>query len=522
MTYPTYKTYKSSFTRDRLFTAAVYILLFLYSLYPYIDFDWGWHYRYGQYFWQHFRLYSADTFSWTLPGYAWINHSWAYDPLLYLTFNAVGFLGLSIIGALICVAIFYFLTKPFKLSFWQKGLLAIPLVQLTSGVVWQGPRSQIISLLFLSILMYLIFKDRQVASFAYLQKKWVLWSLPVFFFFWANFHGYFTLGLLILGIFVTCQIIETVTSLRVPASGGAKQSLSFKRLLRRFTPRNDGTSNWPLIASFLASIAVTLINPFGFRVYEEALRHSSSPLLHYILEWDPVQIPSEFFTFFACFVLLLSAGLIWRIIKKQSIHTDLPMIICSLIVLYLAWGARRYMAVFIVVTIPFAALILQDLKLNLEKLKATGFVFIILCAISLEIALFRRLPPYHLTNFSFNDYCQQGSHCSTAATDYLIAHPPQGAGFNFYDWGGFLIGRGVPVKLFIDGRMHLWEKDNYSPFLDYQKIFYEGDVKRFDKYHFDWVFVPKGASLLKALESGDHGSWQEVFGDEMAVLLIRK
>jgi hypothetical protein len=68
----------------------VYAALLIYLIYPYADYDWGWHYRYGEYLFTHGQLLRHDIYSWTMPGYEWVNHSWLYDPFLYILYNQTG------------------------------------------------------------------------------------------------------------------------------------------------------------------------------------------------------------------------------------------------------------------------------------------------------------------------------------------------------------------------------------------------------------------------------------------------
>src|SRR5260221_8474664 len=65
--------------RDVIFTISIYFIVFLYSIHPETDRDWGWHLKYGEYFFTHGKLLNEDIYSSTLPGYHWVNHSWIYD-----------------------------------------------------------------------------------------------------------------------------------------------------------------------------------------------------------------------------------------------------------------------------------------------------------------------------------------------------------------------------------------------------------------------------------------------------------
>lgn len=100
--------------KERYLSLLIYIVLFLFLLYPYRDYDWGWHFKQGEYLITHGSLYLKDTFSSTLPGYEWINHEWLYDPLVYVIFSTTSFLGLSIMGAIVAFFTFYFCVKVTK------------------------------------------------------------------------------------------------------------------------------------------------------------------------------------------------------------------------------------------------------------------------------------------------------------------------------------------------------------------------------------------------------------------------
>ena len=52
---------------DSVPSVLVYPVLLLFLIYPYGDYDWGWHYRYGEYFWTHGRILRQDVYSWTWP-----------------------------------------------------------------------------------------------------------------------------------------------------------------------------------------------------------------------------------------------------------------------------------------------------------------------------------------------------------------------------------------------------------------------------------------------------------------------
>ncbi len=326
----------------------------------------------------------------------------------------------------------------------------------------------------------------------------------VLFLLWANLHGSFVFGLVVLGLFAFSCIIGQ--------SKNTKKAFDVK-ITQRFLVFS---------ALFFVSVAASLLNPWTYQVYLEALRHSSSPLLKYILEWDPAQINSSFFLIFLVYTVIFCT-----VMSIRRKITDLPFLLSFIASSYLALSARRYMALFIIVNIPFLAYSFQSFKFDLNRFKATSYILFIVIAVAYEIVFFRALPSYHLYklwNYSITDYCELGSGCSEKMTQYLIHNPPKGRGFNFYDIGGYLIGRGVPAKLFIDGRMHLWENpDHYQVFLEYQKMYYEGDFNRFNKYHFDWILVQKDSIPFQVIRKTNKlGKWKVMFQDGNLVYAVRE
>lgn len=478
------------------FSALVYILLFIFLLYPYRDYDWGWHYRLGEYFIKNGRMMLSDPYSWTMEGYVWSNHEWLYQPFHYVFFNTFSFLGMSIAGAVLSLLWFYLGIKRYDLSYWQKAILAFVFANLIGGVVWQGLRVQMVGTTFLAVLIYLIPNIRT-------GHKKTLMLLPFMFLLWANIHGYFIMGMCLFGIVLLSQVIIEFKNHGMQKDG------------RVFIPK-------PLcfgIASFFACFAATLANPFTYHIYLEGLRHLSNPLLKYILEWVPFSWDSSF----ALLILLYSIFIAGFFIKRRKI-SDLPYIFIFLFMMYYAIVARRYVATYAVVTLPIAAMFFKRVPFHFEKYKTTVFLFLICCLIGFEIGIFRRIPNYHLLHYTFHDYCKFGSNCSEGLVAYLKKNPPKGKGLNFYDWGGYFIGRGVPAKLFIDGRMHLWTdpKTGFQPFLAYQRMYYEKDYELFNKYDFDWLIISTKSPLFEKIASvKDLGMWTVKFADSETAYLVR-
>jgi hypothetical protein len=480
---------------ERVSGALVYAALLVFLMNPYADYDWGWHYRYGEYLLTHGRILREDIFSWTMPGYQWVNHAWLYDPLLYFLYNRTSFFGLSIAGGITALLTFYLCIRQTPLVFWQKAILAVFFAALSKEALMQGLRTQVVGLLLFAILVDLLFRERE-------GQTWPPWAFPGLFLLWVNLHGSFLLGLVVLGVYVTCDFV--ILKIRGTA-----------------LPRR-----WFLVAgSFLASLVVAFVNPFTYHAYWEAVRHFGSPLLQDVIEWKSPDFSEIVGLIFLSYLLLLVFGFVAR--RKLA---DLPWLVIAALTFYLAVTSRRNVPVFLVVTMPFAAMVVKDLRLRVEGLARTSIAFALMVAIFGMAVFDRRAEFRDLWSSSMRVYCWYGPSCSEGLARYLLRRPPVGRGFNFYDWGGHMIGMGVKAPVFIDGRMHTWERDGYRPMADYMAMYIRHDLETFDRYQFDWVMVPTNSKFARelvthrSLSSGLPGSelWEIAYRDDIALYLVRK
>jgi hypothetical protein len=449
---------------ERVTTVLVYAALLIYSTFPYSDFDWGWHYRYGEYFFTHGRVLRHDIFSWTMPGYAWVNHSWLFDPLLYVIYTRFSLIGLSIAGALASVLTFYLSVRRAHPTYWQTAILAVFYAALTKDIMMQGLRTQVVGLLLLALLGDLLARQRE-------GRNWPQWVLPGLFCIWANLHGSFLLGLVVFGAYV--------------AWDAALAQVRGSALSRR----------WFMFAgSFLASIAATLVNPFTYGVYVEARRHFGNPHLTYVVEWMAPNFSELVGMAFVAYTLVVAYGFFTR----RSL-ADVPHILIAAGTFYMAATTRRHVAVFVVLTLPVVASVIAGLRFRVVGVARTSAALAVMI-VTFGLVVFDRRAAYHdVLHSSMRTYCYYGPHCSEGLTEFLLQHPPVGRGFTFYDWGGHLIGRGVQAKLYIDGRMHLWERSDYQPMAEYRAIYVLNDMDAFRRHKFDWILVPRESDFVKNL-----------------------
>lgn len=457
-----------------------YIVVFTFSLNNSSDSDLGWHLKYGEYFFRYGKILKENIFSTQMPGFQWFNSSWATDLLTYFTFNRFGFMGLSVLGALIITLTFYFFAKVAKLSFWHQAFVFPIILFLEEPLTAVSFRGHLLTLLFISFLYYIFEKYKNG------NKRLLFAAIPLFIL-WSNFHGEFILGL---GLFAGLIVLQML---------GKRQDFF-------------------LLLIFFLAIMATLINPFGLHIYEESFRHFGNPLQQYIIEWLPFDTFSPLWWNLIAWGFILFLSLI-VIIRRKKFRENLPFIgITSLLLLFSFW-MRRYAWPMYLISIPIVVYLIDSFKPK-NKFILTSLPLIIFIAYYFFNILIEN-PAYQLQVMSWDNYCYFYVKCSPKAAEYLINSNPKGKLLSFYNWGGWLIWKYPDIKPSIDGRMHLWQDENgYSAFEEYYS--YEQNWKEVDKSNYDIVFMPPTKPIHKQLmELVKEKKWKILYQDKYAYIFSR-
>jgi len=472
-----------------------FIVVFTASLYAPSDSDLGWHLKYGEYFYKNHTILRENIYSTMMAGYHWINSSWATDLLIYTTFRRFGFIGLSILGAIVITAIFYFFAKAAKLTFWDKAVLFPLLLYMEKPFFEVSFRGQLLSLLGTGILYFLL------SEFEQGKKHKIFLTIPLFFV-WSNFHGQFLLGL---GLFFLWSGLYLGKNFYIARSSEKKTQLL-----------HDGKI---LISSFLLGVTATLINPFGIGVLTESLRHFGNPLQKYIVEWIPFERFSIFWwnlifwdiLFLASLYILRLKGLLWH-----KIHYVIP----TLLLLVFSFFVRRYTWSMLLVSLPVVCILVSYLRPKLAEVSGTIACMLLVFVYIWVIII--KAPKDNIMAMSWDRFCYQYVGCSPASAEFLSEKKYQGKMLTFYNWGGWLIWNYPQIKPSIDGRMHLWrDEKGYSAFAEYYP--YEQSWKNIDASDYDVVYMtPKKPLYQKLAGLVKEDKWEIAYQDNYAAVFVRK
>jgi len=354
------------------------------------DTDFWWHLKTGQYIVEHRSLPVPDPFAYTTSlthedqvQHFNLTHEWLAQALLFMVYSVAGFPAIVVVRALILTTVCALagrLAARLSANFYA-GIVAA-FATASVAIEFTADRPTLVTFLFVAFFVTL------------LELRVALWLLPAISLFWANSHGGFFLGWVILLAYCT----------------------EHRRRL------------WLITA---CSIAVSGLNPNGFGAITTLLKYRQSELTTSLLEWQRSSLwgsPYGFdiLLYLAAIVLLYS----WR--RVRPAHW----------ILFAAFAVASLMAFRNILLIGFLAPILIaayfPFQFKLSRIFAWVTPILLVAAIARGSSFQFRVATWTTP---------------AAAADYLLANHFTGPLFNTYEQGGYLIWRLYPQnRVFIDGR----------------------------------------------------------------------
>ncbi len=392
---------------------SVFLFVFLFAFYSIrsaatLDPDFGWHLQFGRLIGTTGKIPLTDPYSYTMPSYHFVDHEWGMDIIIAKVYDSFGMWPLTIGAALIGITTLIIIGRGTNLR-W--GAIVLFLVGGTL-IEFVGVRPQIISWLFLAVLTSLLFQKNLWQRYRFF--------LPLLFLLWANLHGGFAIGIVVLGIFVFGQMAES----------------------RTFDSKD--------FAVFIFSFLATLCNPYGYHLWTEVLKSATDPVLrNSVQEWFPAIYSANLaFWIYAA----LSVFLLVRYHKRFS-NTQC-VLYCVLFISGMT--SIRNIAIFVIVsfypTIKGIEYLYEEAgrhQFGKERFKKGYSVFFIICLLFF-------LPQLGLFTYEIVVFQAGLASYPMGAVRYLRSHMPKGQIFSTYGWGGYLLWQLPEKKVFIDGRMPSW------------------------------------------------------------------
>jgi tetratricopeptide (TPR) repeat protein len=465
----------------------LFTLLVISQINTIVDSDLWCHFKTGEYIVKNLNVPQMDIFSYTLENQAWVDHEWLSQVLLYAVFAKFGWLGVNILKALVVSLCFFLLL--FLSIFRYKKIVYAVLLAILSALAFgyrSFARPEMFSYLLLCLFFYILEDERKI------------YILPLLQILWANLHGYFILGPVLIFLYSMGEMIS-----------GNK--IKAKRLS----------------VILCLTILGCFINPYFYKgaVYPiNVLTGIFSGQKLYLRDIQELMMPLSAgfgkYVFFWILAVLSSVTFLINL-KKAKIHH----VLIFLGAFAASYIAVRNMPVFIFIAMPLAVINLNEAGLTkgiIEKKYYAAFVLIISVAIyfftSNMYYVFIKQSEFKNTGYKMSELLMPSKAC-----DFLENNGIKGPVFNSIDFGHYISYRFYPEKrTFIDARTELYEDDFYK---SYQKAYnYPREWEMLqEKYNFNIALIRHTFSgterILKYLYNNK--SWALVYYDEISAVFLR-
>jgi hypothetical protein len=447
------------------------------------DPDIYWHIATGKWMLTERAFPREDIFSHTVHGRPWVNMEWLAQVILSWTYDWLGWRGLVLLSGLVTALTFALLYVLLALELRATVALGAAAVSFLFASLHFPTRPHLLTLPI--IVVWTAFLARASEE----DRRPSLWLLPLMVL-WANLHGGFTLGLLLAGGF------------------GLEATIA-----ARPSDRRRVAVGWLIF--WAGALLAGCLTPYGYHSLLQTLHLLHGDLLRQIAEFRPMNPYTEF-NQEVILLCLVAMSLLFGV--KIGI-TRVAMLVG---LLHFALQHVRGLAIFALV-LPF--IVAHPLQQQFEFLRPSadpfplfgGRRFRLATIIALSVALvsvgllgtiYATLRP---TDAPAKDFTP------AAAVDYALQ--VKGPVLNDYDFGGYLIFRGVPT--FIDGRMWPFGIEfarGYSAAI----ALGAGDKleQLADAYKVTWTLLRTGSA--PALHLDHSPGWQRIYADDVAVVHVRR
>ncbi len=455
--------------------------LFLLTIAKMIDTDLWFHMKAGQVISETGSFIYKDIFSFTAAGRDWFYHEWLFGVISYYVYSIFGVNGLILGKATLLTLTFLIIYKCMRLRGANHYLSSFILfIAVLAARFRFTERPHVFKFLFVAAFIYFLDLYR-------LKEKNHLWLLPVLQLLWTNIHGSFILGPAIIAIYLFLEVV------------------SWKRRELK-----------ALATILVLTSAVTLINPYGFKLLFFSLGFGEKAVLTSISEWEPTRLKD----FYGAFGLLFVAGVSSFAAKYKKI--DLADLLLFGLFAYLSIKAIRFTALFSLATAPVLAGNIQCTVSAFKcfntwatrRIASTAFVMIAIIG-SLFVHEIKRNP---LLVFGLG----QGAAFPQKAVEFIKQHEIHGNMYNSYAFGGYLVWSFHPErKVFVDGRAEVYDKEFQESFISGVSInkWIEA-VNRYDINYAVIAYSAGGLDLIGKWISKDT-NWVLIYWDDAARVYVR-
>jgi len=479
------------------------VLIVNFALQPLTEPDFGWHLRTGlDVLHRGMPLPSVDPYSHTMPDWPWVEHAWLTDVLIAKIYSSFGALGVIVMFGAITISAWLFGAAVSSAGVLSRLLACV--LSLWVALPFLGARTQLVTLLGLALLSWMLKRWHE-------GNGWVQWWIPPLFLLWANLHGGFLAGLLYLLLVVaTTTIVGWLSDQRIVNMGPLHEPVFGWKEVKR------------LALLTAVSAGLTLVNPYGWRLYEEIVDSLSNRfMLETLQEWQPLSMAGLAGRSYALYLAGLGITMALWYRRIQPVRW-----VVGAVFLALSFRHMRNIPFFLIVSLPFCAEVLSEAWERFRRRwpsdEAATQRGCLAATVVLALMLWW-LGPEHLHRIALSgtspaEYFKETSY-PIEAVQWIQANQDQAGQrlYNDYGYGGFLLWWLPDTKIFIDGRMPAWRSGERAILRDYMALTGpDPDLRILTKYSVDWALVRRQTPLEEGL-AGDV-AWRRVYDDHKAAI----
>ncbi|MCX6798448.1 MAG: hypothetical protein NTX66_04545, partial [Candidatus Falkowbacteria bacterium] len=467
--------------------------------------DLGRHLQNGALVFKNPSLLFSNFYSYTNPGFPFVNHHWLAGLIYYGLYLLGGFKILTVFNvslALATVLIFFWISQKRSHFFIAALSTLLTLIILSERA---DIRPEMFSYLFLALTFY--FLDNYRTDWSWRRLIW----LPLLFLVWVNTHIYFAIGLALVA-FKFLELIIHKFNFKDNKKFFYLSGLSIVACL--FNPNFIKGLLYPLL----------IFKNYGYEVAEnKSILFIQNLTLDHNIIWFKILFLIFCLSWFIYF---------WRFKKDRLKKFRFSDLMLSIFVSCLAWRAIRYLPLFSLLITPILAQNLSLIKFNKFKKINFGLSSGRLLSLGLSglVIVSGILIIYLVKDSKINHYFLRqdfGLGLSSGVLDsanFFAAHNLSGPIFNDYDLGSFLIFALPGGKVFVDNSPEAYPRefftDVYVPLQDNDAKWREYK----EKYKFQTIYLshqdntPWARKFLRArLADPD---WSLVYFDYYTVILV--
>lgn len=451
------------------------------------DPDTYWHLATGRWILEHGTVPKIDVFSHSMPGAAWIAHEWLSELVLTGIFQLAGWAGLVAATALVFAGTLAYLMR-FLLA-RMEPVHALLFTALTASMLMSHllARPHILAWPLLAVWVGSLVNAGEQGR----DPPW--WLLPLMVL-WANLHGSFILGLALGAALALDAVLLRPAGLRRMAARYWAGFMGLSVMASMLTPAGWHGLWYP-------------VQVMGMTVALDSIGEWHSPNFHQpqLLElW---------------LMLMLAISMVGRV---RLPWLRLLLVLC---LIHIALKHQRYVSLLGLVT-PF--LMATPLAQQWHATAGTGRDAESLDRVFRALAAPAQLGAVTVTALlatlligialQAGRFAPAVNNTPEAAVQAAVHAGAIGPVLNAYNFGGYLIFRGVPV--FIDGRSDMYGDallKRYSDAVNLSKA--ESLPQLLKDYQINWTLLAPGTPALALLDRLP--GWRRVYADTVAVVHVR-